>query len=42
MQGHVLDPEVARNAMESGWSVGVVVPAKNEAPFIRKVIETIP
>lgn len=28
--------------MESGWSVGVVVPAKNEAPFIRKVIETIP
>ena len=42
MQGHVLDPEVARNVMESGWSVGVVVPAKNEAPFIRKVIETIP
>lgn len=41
-QGHVLDPEVARNVMESGWSVGVVVPAKNEAPFIRKVIETIP
>ena len=28
--------------MESGWSVEVVVPAKNEAPFIRKVIETIP
>ena len=42
VQGHVLDPEVARNVMESGWSVGVVVPAKNEAPFIRKVIETIP
>ena len=41
-QGHVLDPEVARKVMESGWSVGVVVPAKNEAPFIRKVIETIP
>jgi glycosyltransferase involved in cell wall biosynthesis len=28
--------------MEGDWSVGVVVPAKNEAPFIRKVLETMP
>ncbi len=28
--------------MEEGWHIGVVVPAKNEAKFIRKVIETMP
>jgi dolichol-phosphate mannosyltransferase len=28
--------------MEGEWSIGVVVPARNEAPFIRNVIETMP
>lgn len=30
------------SVMEDDWFIGVVVPARNEAPFIRKVLETIP
>ena len=42
LKGHVLDLREIGNLMEGEWSVGVVVPARNEAQFIRKVLETIP
>ena len=41
-KGHVLDLREIGNLMEGEWSVGVVVPARNEAQFIRKVLETMP
>jgi len=39
---HVFEARWIGIHMEGGWCIGVVVPARNEAKFIRHVIETIP